>query len=287
MGPPLVSVICLCYNQKRFIREAIESVLNQSYPSVQLIVVDDCSSDGSQDMIKQLKVQYPQLEMLLLKENVGNCRAFNMGLAMAKGQYLIDLAADDVLLADRVKIGVEALEEAGKEFGVHFSDAIVMDEDGKFLQNHSDRFPHHFIPQGDIYTEIIKRYFICPPTVMFRKTVMDKLGGYDESLIYEDFDFWVRSSRFFKYRYSKEVLVKKRIVKNALSVSQFKVLSRYSMSTYKVCEKILSLNRSVKERQALNERIRYEIKLNLRLLNFGVALKYLKLLKKNTSTTYV
>lgn len=286
MNPPLVSVICLCYNQKRFVREAVESVINQSYSFVQLIVVDDCSTDGSQDTITQLKVQYPQLEVLLLKENIGNCRAFNMGLTLAKGQYLIDLAADDVLLADRVKIGVEALEKAGKEFGVHFSDAIIMDEDGGFLQNHSDRFPHHSIPQGDIYVEIIKRYFICPPTVMFRKAVMDKLGGYDESLAYEDFDFWVRSSRFFKYWYSKEVLVKKRMVKNAQSVSQFKVFNKYSMSTYKVCEKILCLNRSVKEQQALSERIRYEIKLNLRLLNFGVALKYLKLLKKNTSITY-
>ncbi len=287
MNAPLVTVICLCYNQKRFVREAVESVINQSYSPVQLIVVDDYSTDGGQDEIRELKDQYPQLEVLLLKENVGNCRAFNMGLAMANGQYLIDLAADDVLLNDRVKIGVEALEEAGKEFGVHFSDAIIMDEYGKFLQNHSDRFPHHSIPQGDTYTEIIKRYFICPPTVMFRKTVMDKLGGYDESLAYEDFDFWVRSSRFFKYRYSKEVLVKKRMVKNAQSVNQFKVLNKYSMSTYKVCEKILSLNRSVKERQALTERILYEIRLNLRLLNFGVALKYLKLLKKNTSTTYV
>lgn len=286
MSTPLVTVICLCYNQKRFVREAVESVINQSYSPLQLVVVDDASTDGSQDTITQLKVQYPQLEVLLLKENVGNCRAFNRGLTLAKGQYLIDLAADDVLLADRVRIGVEALEEAGEGFGVHFSDAIIIDEEGKFLKNHSDNFPHNTIPQGDVYREIIQRYFICPPTVMFTRTVIEKLGGYDESLSYEDFDFWIRSSRFFKYCYTKDVLIKKRMVKDAQSTGQFKVFSKHSISTYKVCEKILSLNKSRQEQLALARRIRYEIKLNLRLLNFQIVLCYLKLLRRNKSMIY-
>lgn len=286
MAAPLVTVICLCYNQKRFLQEAIKSVINQSYSPIQLIVVDDASTDGSPETINQLKTQYPQLEVLLLKENVGNCRAFNRGLALAKGECLIDLAADDVLLSDRIRKGVEALKQAGGDYGVHFCDAELIDERGSFLNHHSDKYPHHSIPQGDIYVQVIKRYFICPPTIMFRKSVMDALGGYDETLAYEDFDFWIRSSRQFKYMYSPEPLVKKRIVKHSLGSKQEKFFNQHAKSTYRVCKKILDLNRTGEEKKALTKRIQYEIKLSLRLLNIWLAIKYAALLVSNMRKQY-
>lgn len=286
MNAPLVTVICLCYNQKRFVREAVESVINQSYAPVQIIIVDDASTDGSRDSINQLKSKYPQLEVLLLNENMGNCRAFNRGLALAKGEYLIDLAADDVLLPDRIKIGVDALQQSGDEYAVHFCDAELIDETGAFVNHHSDKYPHHTIPQGDIYEQVIKRYFICPPTIMFRKSVMDKLGGYDETLAYEDFDFWVRSSRQFKYTYSPEPLVKKRVGKRSLGSIQEKLFNRHALSTYRVCKKILDLNRTANEKKALTKRILYEIKSSLRLLNIWLAIKYSSLLVSNVRKRY-
>ncbi len=286
MAAPLVTVICLCYNQKRFLQEAIKSVINQSYSPIQLIVVDDASTDGSPETINQLKTQYPQLEVLLLKENVGNCRAFNRGLAQAKGEYLIDLAADDVLLPDRIQKGVEVLQQAGDRYGVHFCDAELIDEHGSFISFHSDKYPHHTIPQGDIYVDVIQRYFICPPTIMFRKSVMDKLGGYDETLAYEDFDFWIRSSRQFKYTYSPEPLVKKRVVKNSMGSKQEKFFSRHALSTYQICKKILDLNAKKKEQQALSKRIWYEIRTSLRLLNIWLAIKYAALLVSNMRKQY-
>lgn len=282
MAAPLVTVICLCYNQKRFVREAVESVINQTYTPIQLIVVDDASTDGSPETINQLKVQYPQLEVLLLNENMGNCRAFNHGLAQAKGEYLIDLAADDVLLPDRIRKGVEVLQQAGDEFGVHFCDAELIDETGSFVSHHSDKYPHHTIPQGDIYVEVIQRYFICPPTIMFRKSVMDKLGGYDETLAYEDFDFWIRSSRQFKYSYTPQSFVKKRLVKNSLSSQQEKIFNQHATSTYRVCKKIHNMNRTAAERRAFRKRILYEIRLNLKYLNVGLAMKYILLLLRNS-----
>jgi glycosyltransferase involved in cell wall biosynthesis len=286
MAAPLVTVICLCYNQKRFVREAVESVINQTYVPIQLIVVDDFSTDGSQETINQLQVQYPQFEVLLLKENVGNCAAFNRGLALAKGEYLIDLAADDVLLPDRIRKGVEALQQAGDAFGVHFSDAELMDGHGSFIRFHSDKYPHHTIPQGDIYVELIQRYFICPPTILFRKSVMDKLGGYDETLAYEDFDFWIRSSRHFKYTYSPEPLVRKRLLRHSLGSTQEKFFNRHAQSTYRVCKKILDLNATRSEQQALSKRIGYEIRMSLRLLNIWLAVKYFSLLVNNNRKRY-
>lgn len=278
---PAVSVICLCYNQERFVREAIQSVLRQTYPNVQLIVVDDASTDNSSNVIEATLQGNLNVQFVRLTENHGNCKAFNKGLTLATGSFIIDLAADDVLLPNRIERGVAILMEKGKTYGVHFSDAEIIDEYGALLYNHSDRFPHQTIPHGDVYKDVIRRYFICPPTVMFTRQVADVLGGYDEALSYEDFDFWIRSSRAFQYVYSPEVLVKRRVLKGALGSKQFKLFSKHSQSTYRVCEKIFRMNASVEEQQALRQRILYEIGVNLRLLNIGVALKFFILLFRN------
>lgn len=286
MEKPLVSVICLCHNQERFVESAIQSVLNQTHPNVQLIVVDDASTDNSVNFIKSIIQAYPGIQFLALTENLGNCKAFNRGLTLAKGSFIIDLAADDVLLPGRIEKGVQVLLEKGERYGVHFSDAEIMDEYGKHLYTHSGRFPHPTIPQGDVYQDVVERYFICPPTVMFTRKVADVLAGYDETLSYEDFDFWIRSSRAFHYAYSPEVLVKRRISKNTLGSKQFSLFSKHSNSTYKVCEKILRLNNTRKEQEALRHRILYEIRLNIRLLNIGVALKFFVLLIRNARQKY-
>jgi glycosyltransferase involved in cell wall biosynthesis len=286
MTSPLVTVICLCYNQNRFVREAIESVMQQTYKNIQLVVVDDASTDGSADQIRQMKKLYSSIEVLLLEKNVGNCKAFNAALVKAKGNYLIDLAADDVLLRNRIELGVEKLLSAENDYGVHFGDAEYIDEAGNHLYYHSDKFPHHTIPQGDVYKNVVERYFICPPTVMFTRQVFDALGGYDENLLFEDFDVYVRSSRMFKYVYSPMPLVKRRITAKPLSANQFKLFNRHSLTTFAVCEKILTLNKNRDEQQALSKRILYEIKLNIRLLNVMIVVKYLLLWLKNNRLRY-
>ncbi|MEQ8423656.1 MAG: glycosyltransferase, partial [Cyclobacteriaceae bacterium] len=204
MAQPLVSVICLCYNHAKYVEEAILSVLNQTYQPIELIVVDDASSDDSVAVIESLLIKYSQASFIGLKENIGNCAAFNLGFAQSKGQFIIDFAADDVLMPDRIEKGVRALESAGSDFGVQFSDALLIDRYGVTMGLQSDKFSHDSIPQGDIYREIIDRYFISAPTMLIRREVLEKLQGYDESLAYEDFDFWVRSSRDFEYLYIPE-----------------------------------------------------------------------------------
>ncbi len=259
MQKPLVSVICLCYNQGRFIREAVASVLAQTYQPIQIIIVDDASTDDSVAIIQDLKKENPQLALLLLNKNKGNCAAFNQGLKLVKGEFVIDLAADDILLPNRVAIGVARLTALGDSYGVHYGDAILIAEDGKEIQKHSQRIQYLPMPSGDIYEPLIEHYFICSPTMLIRKVVLDQLKGYDESLQYEDFDFWIRSSRNFLYDCTTEVLVKKRMVKGSLSDIQFNSKVGHWKSTLKVLEKVEQLNRSESERLALKKRLRYEI----------------------------
>lgn len=279
MASPLVSVICLCYNHARYINEAILSVIHQTHPAVELIVVDDASTDNSAEVISALLKNKSDIKFIQLKKNIGNCAAFNKGFEHSRGAYVIDLAADDALLPHRIEAGVEALEAVGEDFGVQFSDAELIDSQGDFLGLHSDHYSSDKIPQGNIYRDIIARYFISGPTMLIRRKVLETLNGYDEKLAYEDFDFWVRSSRLFKYLYIPQPLVKRRVLDSSMKSRQFVRGSEQLRSTFAVCKKINELNETQEERQALIGRIRYEIKVCLKLFDLRLAVDYFKLLK--------
>jgi len=259
------------------VEEALQSVLGQTYENVELIVVDDESTDGSQDVIREFLKDHSEIQFIAIEENVGNCAAFNQGWRASKGEFIIDLAADDVLLPNRVEVGVKRLEET--KAGAHFSDAQLIDEAGNDLAKHNERFTDP-IPEGDLYTDLISRYLICPPTMMFRREVIEALDGYDESLAYEDFDFWVRSSRDFEYAYSDQVLVKKRMLKNSHARSQDKFRNDHQKSTLTVCYKILEMNRTKEEGSALKKRCWHEILQCIKKGNLGLIPNYLSILRK-------
>ena len=279
MSAPLVTVICICYNHARFVKEALDSVVNQTYGNIELIVIDDGSTDGSGKVIKQWIASHPKTTLLLNARNLGYCKTFNKAYAISKGSFCIDLAADDILLPNRIEVGLKTWVDAGPDYGVNFSDAEHIDEQGNFIRLHSSKYPHNTIPSGDIYKQIIDRYFICSPTMMFRREVVEHINGYDESLAYEDFDFWVRASRKYKFIYSHQVLLKKRSVLNSMSMNQFKRSGNQRLSTFKVCQKIKDLNRTPEEVKALRRRIWYELKVSLKLLDFQLGLAYLRLLR--------
>lgn len=285
-SPPKVSVICTCYNHEKYVAESIQSVMDQGYQNYELIVVDDGSTDGSVPLIEAFKKKYPAIIFIKLEKNVGICKAFNTAFKICSGDYIVDLAADDILLPARLSRGIECFLGLAIDYGVVFSDAEWVNEKGSHLYFHSAKFPHDDVPQGDVYKDLIERYFICSPAMMFRRAVVEYLDGYDESLTYEDFDFWIRSSRHFKYYYDPQILVKKRKVRNSLSHKQLKILNKHSYSTYRVCTKILELNRTMEEQRALRKRIQYEIRQSIRTLDIRLACKYGLLWVKNNSRQY-
>jgi len=275
---PIVSVVCLCYNHAPFIREALESVLSQTYKPIELIIVDDASTDGSIDIIQQWIKSHDEVPFIANPTNLGNCKAFNRGLALANGKYIIDLSGDDRLAVERVRRGVMVMEER-PEVGVQFSDAELIDEAGRHLGFHSDRFSHTSIPQGKIFRDILSRYFINSPTMMIRKSLLDELGGYDESLSYEDFDFWVRSSPKTDYIYIAEALVQRRVLRDSMGKQQYGRGSAQQQSTLTVCRKALGLCNSREDYQALRRRVNYELRQSLRFGNWYQAWSYYSLLR--------
>jgi len=166
--------------------------------------------------------------------------------------------------------------------GVTFCDVLNIDEEGNELTTHFKRSINgrilEKVPEGDIYQELIKRYFISPPSMMIKREVLEDLGGYDEQLLYEDFDFWIRSSRKWKYAFTDDVLVKKRIVPNSLGQKQFQKKSHYQESTLHVCQKIKELNRTKAEDSALRKRCLYEIRQCITQRNWHLVWPFIKLL---------
>ena len=281
MNTPLVSVICLCYNHKRFLEASVRSVFDQTWPNVEIIIVDDASTDGSPELLRQYADQR-QVQMVLLPENLGNCAAFNRGLALARGKYIIDLATDDVLFPERIEKQVLFFEKLDKEVGVIFSNSEYIDAQDNHLRYHypvdREQKARQAVPQGNVFSTLLSSYFISSPSMMMKKEVLDKLGGYDENLAYEDFDFWVRSARDYQYAYQDLILTRVRKVENSLSSGWYMPGDPQLHSTYLVCRKATALIHSQPEQEALLKRVKFEIRQAVFSDNHVEATNFIKLL---------
>ena len=146
---PLVTTFIGCYNQSRFVEECLDSVRNQTYPNLQVIIFDDCSNDNSVSVIDAwLKKHRLEWEFIPHKRNIGICASLNEALRLARGKYISMVAADDVWLPDKTARQVGMMEQMPEDVGVLYSDAFQIDENGKTV-------PQMFIEAH--------RKFVTPP----------------------------------------------------------------------------------------------------------------------------
>ena len=276
-----VSVICTCYNHEAYVEEAIQSVLSQDYPRVELIVIDNASTDRSTERIRAFCQRYPAIQFVFNPVNLGLTRAFNQGLSGAKGHYIIDLSADDVLLPGRITKQVRCFEQLPETVGVVFSNAAHIDANGQKTGYHypidTNGYACVSVPTGDVFRAILESSFICTPTMMMRRQVLNELGGYDETLAYEDFDFWVRSSRVYAYAYVDEVLTLKRRLPGSLASQVVQPRNALLPSTLVVCQKAVALCVTPDEYQILARRVQRFIRKAFYAEQFELAQQFGKL----------
>lgn len=282
---PLVTVIGISYNHAAFIQEALESIWAQTYDNLQVVLLDDASTDRSQALITELIANKEDVIFLPHQKNQGYTATFNEGLKLATGDFIIDFALDDVMLPDFIKKSVEALASAGKGYGISFTDATYIDEKSVEIDQHYALLKQKGMiaemPQGDIFERVLKRYFICTPTMVIKREVFDRIGGYDEDLAFEDFDFWIRSSRYFKYVYTDEILMKKRKLVTSMSANRYKHWENEQLaSVFKVCEKAFALCKTKSELKALRTRSSYEYRQALRSDHPELAAKHKQLIRQ-------
>ena len=289
---PLVSVICLCYNHAPFLREALDSVRQQTYTNLEIIVVDDASTDHSAPLLEEYLRPYPKIKFIRHHQNTGNTRAFNRAFALSKGEFIIDFATDDVLLPHRIKEQVQAFAALDPDYGVVYTDAELINNQSEVIGHFYQRSAAGQIisppPSGYIFAEILQSAFLCPPTLMFRRKLLEYTNGYDESLAYEDFDVWVRSAQKFKFFFLDKILTRRRVHAQSLSRQLYTPGDKQLASTVIICHKAQKLVQTPAEKAALVVRVKSEMRQAFFTQNFSEALELAEILQalQGLNSTY-
>lgn len=215
--PGLISVIMSNFNTpEEYLREAIESVLNQTYNNFEFIIIDDCSTDNSLEIIKT----YTDERIVILKndENLGITKSLNRGLKIAKGEFVARMDADDICLSERFEKQVEYLRE--KPEVVVCGTGVELFGDG--ADSYKEKMVCKTIPQKEDFQ--IRLLFgnhtnIIHPTAMFRhKSLIENSIKYDERYIYaQDYRMWVSCSRVGECANLPDILFKYRMHNKAVS----------------------------------------------------------------------
>ncbi|MBK6707518.1 MAG: glycosyltransferase [Sphingomonadales bacterium] len=191
---PLVSVVIPSFNHSQFIEQTICSVLSQTYARLQLIVVDDGSSDGSAPLLQRLseKLKFD----LLIQENRGVCATLNRGIReRARGEWIAILGSDDLWRRDKIELQMLALAaQPGSKFCYAQARAFM---DGS-LPETGRIFPRRVF-DGQLLKRVFFRQHVPAGTMLFSRNLYDSLGGFDETLREEDWDWVIRcaaSTRF-------------------------------------------------------------------------------------------
>lgn len=208
---PLVTVLVPSYNHERFVIEAINSLLNQTYGNLEIIVIDDGSSDNSAAVLKSIP-QDSRIKLILREANLGGSYSSNEAIRLARGKYFGILSSDDVCHPEKIEAQVQILE-ANPALGATFSMAGFIDEQGETISRAS---PFHFLNQTR--HEWLRHFFyrgncLCHPSALIRTAIFSKTGPYELVLSsLGDFDMWIRLAGVAEIHVTPEELVSFRIL---------------------------------------------------------------------------
>jgi glycosyltransferase involved in cell wall biosynthesis len=206
----VVSVIIPTYNSDKYIGEALDSVLCQTYADYEIIVIDDGSTDDTKKIIEE---HYPLVRYYFV-ENRGVSSARNLGISLAQGEFIAFLDADDRWLPDKLEKQT-ALFQSDDNLGMVFTENYFFDEHGikKNKLNKRKRLMY-----GDIVRNIFLNSYVATPTVMVRKSVFDAVGFFEEGLtVAEDDNMWMRIAMRYGVELLDEPLVLCRVTEGSLS----------------------------------------------------------------------
>jgi len=206
------------YNHEAYLDDHLDSLINQTYQNIEVIIIDDASPDQSklviEDWLERLKDRFERFIYIPRFENKGLIYNCNEAISISTGAYINIVGSDDVVLPKSIEKKVQFLE-ANKEYGMVYSDAYSGVDVDNFSGKHSDENTHL---HGDIFNALITEgNFINAPTVLIRKSIVEEVGGYSEKYMFDDYPMWLEASYRYKVGYIKEPLVYYRLSPNSLS----------------------------------------------------------------------
>jgi len=203
---PLVSIVVPSYNKAAFLREAIESVLNQDYANIELLVFDDGSTDNTRTVLESFGNRF----FWESHSNMGQANTLNKGWQLAKGSILAYLSADDVLLPEAVGVSVRLLLDH-PEVVMTYCDFNIIDPSSKVVRR-------VFTPDFD-YQEMVRNVICYPgPGAFFRREAFSQLGGWNPAYRQmPDFEYWLRLGRIGAFCRIPKVLADFRVHDSSLT----------------------------------------------------------------------
>lgn len=236
---PLVSVVMTSYNYSEFITEAINGVLDQDIIDLELIIIDDCSTDGSQDLIKDFCSKDKRVRASFHDKNMGIPKTQNEGISLATGKFIAFCASDDVWLKDKLRRQLEVLKR--DENLVVWGEGVIIDKEGNatgqtFTQVYRavDRKK-----SGDILEELMKGNFILSTSRMLKRENLGTIRFNEDLKYLNDYQFAVDLASIYHYYFIEKPLVKYRFHGRNTVLREFEGfywneidLRRYFLLTY-------------------------------------------------------
>lgn len=184
---PAVSVIIPTYNRANLIGRAIRSVLNQTYQDLELLVIDDGSTDGTDDVVRGFAD--PRIHYLRRDSNGGASAARNTGIRRAKGRYMAFLDSDDEWLPEKLERQIPLFQDSPHHPGVTYTACYWVDQAGTVTVERPT-------VRGDIFLQLAMRAFLAWPSIIIKREVLAEVGLFDESLpLAEDRDLLIRLAK--------------------------------------------------------------------------------------------
>lgn len=241
----LVSVIIPSYNHEKYIKDCIESVLNQTYKNIEVLVEDDCSSDNTQEIIKKIKDK--RLKTIFSKKNKGTVRTINHLMSLCKGEYIAILGSDDYWYPEKLEKQIEIFKE--KKVGAVFSEVDIVDEYGNVYENDGDFSSDIFKKENMSQGKRMRLFYsignhLCHPSSIVSREVFNNIGYYNP--LYRqlhDYEYWVRLvNKYNIYIVNEKLMAYRRNKKNNSSVSSNnnENLIRTTNEFYTIIEKMFT-----------------------------------------------
>lgn len=206
---PLISIVTPTYNRADFIKYTIESALAQTYPNFEMLIIDDGSTDITEDVVSR----YQDTRIIYEKQaNKGQSVARNRAIEKSRGEFICFLDSDDIWFPNKLEISLAAFRD-NPSIDIFYSDRTTIDENGKEISQKNMR--RH---SGFIASKLLKDNFISMTTVMVRKKCFDELGVFDTNERWaEDYELWLRFASKYCFFYQPIYLAAYRVMENQLS----------------------------------------------------------------------
>ena len=229
------SIIICCFNSEKYIRETINSVVNQSYQNWEIIIINDGSSDKTEKIILEFIDRGIQINYFRFNTNVGFAAGRNKAIELSKYDWIAIIDHDDICQKDRLKIHVDQINN-NPDCMLFFGNSIIFSNENSYISDHLSKFNLNKLKLNNkevCNSLLLLGCFIDSETVIFNKKASAKIGNFNiKYKTIADYDFFIRMGKYYNFNYTKIILSKWRLHENQITNRKNKKMKRIFTKEY-------------------------------------------------------